>query len=165
MFDGFNPQTLLATSKVEWQPHIHVDSPAAAYVELLRGNIDPEVQVRLARQALELDPGFIPAHYILACETVDDEEPLFHLRAVELTGEILWIPLIEEFGEEIRWRDFVDTEPYRWSLVHLGDELAKRGDIEGATKAYERVLILSDQDAPNTLEKLRNLMPQTSLRR
>lgn len=114
----------------------YVESPADEVVEEME-DAEGLVAVRLAEEAIGLDPGCIPARLLLAEVATDVGDRIEHLDIAVSVGERLWGPVADKLGDQMAWSDYVGARPYLRAIEALGEAYAECGELDSALDCFE----------------------------
>lgn len=137
-----------------------VESPADHLVQGME-EAEGERLIALAVLALRRDPGCIEAHHILSDSAPTQDLRLQHLRTAVETGDELFGPIAEAYGDDMCWWSFPGTRPYMRAIHALGQALVDAGEIEQARACFERLLAMNPHDNQGIrfeLERLENVV-------
>jgi hypothetical protein len=121
-------------------------SPADPIIARMIENQDITHRVVLARQAIRLDPGCVPAHLYLAGCAPTLELKFAHLQAAVESGEAIWRPVAEQYGDGMLWWSFFHTRPYMKALKALGDTHLEVGNEQAARGCFELLVRMNPSD-------------------
>jgi predicted TPR repeat methyltransferase len=110
---------------------------------------DADGRLKLAKQALEIDPGCMLAHNTLgghAEATGDHTLARFHYTKTIEVGEDPFRPVADALGERMRWAKFDAPQPYLAAIVRLADMLRLRRQFGEAAQLYRRLAEIDPDD-------------------
>ena len=136
---------LPSTSRVGGSFFHLVETPASAWVDSIPETATFRDMAAGARMALQLDPGCIEAHLVLAETTTDGWLRHAHLvKAVE-TGRKLWNSVFRK-DTDLAWWGVGATRPYMRAVDRLAICCADYGDRTEAVRLHRKLLRMNPYD-------------------
>jgi len=124
----------------------YIVSPADPFVERMEEEDDSFDRLVLAARALRRDPGCIEAHLPLSECSPDDATRLKHLELAVATGDQLFKPVAERYGDDMCWWGYPGTRPYMCAIHALALARLEMGDAAAAKRGFKRLLRMNPYD-------------------